>query len=394
MDSFSYKDGVRAALASCFSCFTSAGSSNTISQPNDPNSRSNTSSANDLERLLRDTDSDALSLHSNFGASPSRRTRQRRRPKFSLTIFGYTLFGRPPIYLSDDEDDGPDGQNRAFITASSSTLDSDAAPLDPSTIERLSSPDHRAAAQRELEMRRREEEEQARRKAERRARRAERKARARASALMSLTGGGHGVDDEFEGFQGSGTILPQPVPEVGGVEIYPADTGSNSGDEDDADLGAESYVKRKKGHSATRSGSGSDSRSRTSASVSTGNASHAQGSGLHNPQQIPYSPNEMQFPALPKKKSHRSRRVSVLSSSTTSQSTSNAPYTPPAPDEGVVTFTSPPVAAFPIPIERELASYSQNREGAIQEFPSAGLSGGRKPKARDIGTFLSGINGI
>ncbi|KAL4068637.1 hypothetical protein V8B97DRAFT_2008895 [Scleroderma yunnanense] len=390
MDTFSYKDSIWAVFSSCCSCFGGAPSNSSSQTSNIPNHRANSSSPNDLERLLRDTDSDALSLHSNLGSSSNRRARQRRRPKFSLTLFGYTLFGRPPIYLSDDEDDGSQNRNRTLATVSTSTFDSDAAPLDPSTIERLTSPDHLEAAQRELETRRREVEEQARRKAERRARREERKARERASALMSLTGGRLAEDEEFGGFQGSGAILSPRVPGSDGVEVmHPEDTGSNSGDADDVDLGAESYVRRK-GRSGARSGSSADSKSRTSASLSTGNASHTQGNVLYIHQPVPYSPTEMQLPPFRKTKSRSSRRGSVFSSSTASQSTSNTPYTPPTQIES--TFAPPPVAAFPIPHERD-ASYGHNQDGDSREFPSAGLSGGRRPKAKDIGAFLSSMNG-
>lgn len=390
MDSFSYRDSVRAVFSSCSSCFGSAPSSNSSSQtPKVSNHRANSAASNDLERLLRDTDSDALSLHSNLGSSSnSRRARQRKRPKFSLTLFGYTLFGRPPIYLSDDEDDGHN-RNRTLATVSSSTLDSDAAPLDPSAIERLTSPDHLEAAQRELETRRREVEEQARRKAERRARREERRTRERASALMALTGGRLPEDAEFGGFQSSGAIISPLARGSNGVDmIHTAD--SNSGDADDADLGAELYVRRKS-HSGVRSGSSADSKSRTSASMSTGDASHTQGNVLHIHQPGPYLPTEMQLPTFPKKKSRRSsRRGSVFSSSTASQSTSNTPYTPPTQIDGAL--GAPPVSAFPIPHERD-ASYGHNRARNGQEFPSVGLSGGRRPKAKDIGAFLSDMNG-
>ena len=388
MDSFSYRDSISAVFSSCCSCFGSAPSSSSQT-PNLSNHRANSAASNDLERLLRDSDSDALSLHSNLGSSSNRRARQRRRSKFSLTLFGYTLFGHPPIYLSDDEDVRSQSRNRTLATVSSSTLDSDAAPLDPSVIERLTSPDHLEAAQRELESRRREVEEQARRKTERRARREERKARARASALMSLTSGRLPEDEEFGGFQGSGTIVSPRAPGSDTVNVtHPADAGSNSGDADDADLGAELYVRRKS-HSGIRSGSSADSKSRTSASMSTGDASHTQGNVLYIHQPVPHSLTEMQLPAFPKKKSRRSsRRGSVFSSSTASQSTSNTPYTPPAQIDG--TFTVPPTSAIPIPHQRD--TYGHSREGDNQEFPSAGLSGGRRPKMKDIGAFLSGMN--
>ncbi|KAF9226178.1 hypothetical protein BS17DRAFT_776837 [Gyrodon lividus] len=379
MDSFSYTDNIRAAFASCLSCFARSQSPNSASNsnPSHPDgSRPTRPPSNDLEHLLRDTDSDALSLHSNFGTS-HRRARRRRRPKFSLTLFGYTLFGRPPIYLSDDEDgdDGLGGRTRALATTSSSTLDSDAAPLDASTIERLSSPDHHAVVERERERQRFEEEEQARRKAERRARRHERKARERASALMALTGLAEG--EAFEGFQGSESCLPPHPQELVRTEMMNGE-GSNSGDADDADLGGELYARKKK-QSAVRSGSGSDSRSRTSASFSAGDAPRTRNSIQFASHSIPYPHTEMYLPLPAKKKtSHRaSKRFSAMSS-TTSQSTSTAPYTP---VESIA--ESPAVAAFPVLQER----YIRDREN--QDFPIAGLSGSRRPKSLDAKAFLA-----
>lgn len=393
MDSFSYTDNVRAALASCLPCFGVSCSKSTLNSSvtapvYEPRSTSiGPSSANDLEHLLRDADSDVLSLHSNFGTAVHRRAKRHRRPKFSLTLFGYTLFGRPPIYLSDD-DDSP-GRVRGLPTASSSTFDSDAAPLDASTIERLTSPDHYAAlaAQREQERQQLEAEEAARRRAERRARRQERKARARAEALMSLTGTSPRTDmDTFEGFQGSGaetSFSPhQALPRHRGSDRLSVDglfDGSHSGDADDADLGGELYTRKNKS-SAASSASGSDSRSRTSASLSVGDASHFQNFPIHATRQsVPYPHTEMRLPAPVKKKSHRTSKRTSAVSSVTSQSTSTAPYTP---VESIA--ESPVVAAFPTPQERYL------RDGERADFPSVGLSGKRgPPNLLDPRTFLA-----
>ncbi|KAG0699221.1 hypothetical protein DFH29DRAFT_60803 [Suillus ampliporus] len=371
VNNFSYRDSVRAALASCIPCFSGI-------VPSDPNDntrsdvRSHRSPSNELEGLLRDTDTEAetLSLHSNIGAG---RRKLRKRPAFSLTLFGYTLFGRPPIYLSDDEDERG-WRGRALGTASSSTLDSDAAPLDSSTIARLSSPDRAEAEQQKRE-------EEARRKAERKARRRERRERERMSALLSLNGGSLAEGDDFEGFQGSGEspISSLPAAEfVRAQEELSAIGGEREGSEDadDADLGGELYT-RKKRQSAVWSGSGSDSRSRTSASISNGDPS------LHynHHQLVPpsYPQTEMRLPKPAKKsKHHASKRFSPLSSSTASQST--APYTP---TQSV--SASPAVAAFPIPPERmEHIIEGENAHG----FPSAGLSGARG-KTRDMGAFLA-----
>ncbi|KAI9458080.1 hypothetical protein HD554DRAFT_2177481 [Boletus coccyginus] len=329
------------------------------------------SSSNDLEHLLRDSDSDGISLHSNLGATAHRRAKHRRRPKFSLTLFGYTLFGRPPIYLSDD-DDGDDLHSRrarALLTNSSSTLDSDAAPLD-----------------REIERQRLEAEEEARRKAERRARRRERKARARSPALMSLTGASPHPDiDTFEGFQGSGMIstsLPFRAVEVisdglGRDGVFDGSNASHSGDADDADLDGGLYTRKRP--SGALSASGSDSRSRTSASVSTGDTSHIQNLPNHTTHQFtPYPHTEMHLPAPVRKKSHRASKRTSTVSSVTSQSTSTTPYTP---VESIA--ETPAVAAFPAPAERYL------RDGYHADFPSVGLSGQRRFKTLDPRAFLA-----
>ncbi|KAF8122893.1 hypothetical protein EV363DRAFT_1358578 [Boletus edulis] len=363
MGEFSYTDNVRAAFASCLPCFTTSPSESTSNSPpnaantsllSEPRSTSTgairpSSSSNDLEHLLRDPDSDGISLHSNLGAAAHRRARRRRRPKFSMTLFGYTLFGRPPIYLADDEEDDPhgmssragEGTNYQFV------------------------PDHYAAlaAERESERQRLAAEEEARRKAER---------RAQAAALMSLTD-----VDTFEGFQGSGMVPTSLSFHQAGHVIpdRPGPDGSNashSSDVDDADLGGELYARKKK-PSGALSGSGSDSRSRTSASFSAGDTSHIQNASTHVTHQfIPYPHTEMHLPAPMRKKPHRS------SKRTSNRSTSTAPYTP---VESLA--ETPAVAASPVPQERYL------RDGEHADFPSVGLSGKRRPKSFDPRAFLA-----
>lgn len=376
VDNFSYKDTIRAALTSCMPCFS--GITPVNSNDNARNDvRTHRSPSNELEGLLRDTDTEieTLSLHSNIGAG---RRQPRKRPAFSLTLFGYTLFGRPPIYLSDDEDERG-WRRRALGTASSSTLDSDAAPLDASTIARLSSPDRA-----EAEQHRRDEE--AQRKAEKKARRRERKERERMSTLLSLNGDSLVKGSGFEGFQGSGESVmpPLPVDEFGPFVQEQEELsviggeGEGSEDVDDADLGGELYTRKKR--QSVWSGSGSDSRSRTSASVSNGDANlhynHHQIAHVVPPS---YPQTKMQLPHPAKKSKHRtSKRLSPLSSSTASQST--APYTP-APSISA----SPAIAAFPVTHERmEHAIEGEDVRG----FPSVGLSGVRG-KTRDMGAFLA-----
>ncbi|KAG1779289.1 hypothetical protein EV702DRAFT_1087235 [Suillus placidus] len=376
VDNFSFKDSIRAALASCMPCFSGIALVNSNDNAHS-DVRTHRSPSNELEGLLCDTDTEieTLSLHSNIGAG---RRKPRKRPAFSLTLFGYTLFGRPPIYLSDDEDERG-WRRRALGTASSSTLDSDAAPLDASIIARLSSPDRA-----EAEQHRRDEEVQ--RKVERKARRRERRERERMSTLLSLNGGSLVKGSDFEGFQGSGESaipsLPADAfgPFMRGQEELSAIGGEGecSEDVDDADLGGELYTRKKR--QSVWSGSGSDSRSRTSASVSNGDANlHYNHHQLAQAVLPSYPQTEMQLPNPVKKSKHRtSKRFSPLSSSTASQST--APYTP-APSISA----SPAVAAFPVP--HESMEHAIDGED-VRGFPSVGLSGARG-KTRDMGAFLA-----
>ena len=203
MADFSWSDSLQAALAPCVGCFRS--------RPNDDDASEHgpeyvpRARPDELEGLLADADADAdadtMSLHSNVGSAEERRRRRAglKKPKGSIKLFGFYLFGRPPIHLPDDEDehnlDGNDTHTHGRIgyqdrarTISASTLDSDASPLDPSAINALSAA--RAAQQRELD-RVAKEERRRRRKARKQAEREE----------LSRALDEHG--DEFEGFQAS-----------------------------------------------------------------------------------------------------------------------------------------------------------------------------------------------
>ncbi|EIW75598.1 hypothetical protein CONPUDRAFT_147181 [Coniophora puteana RWD-64-598 SS2] len=300
MDNFSWSDSVRAAIAPCLPCFSAT--SNSPSNGEGSGTPSTNTSRTDLAHLLADptsdvdSDGEALSLHSANPSSRRRRRRskkQKKAPKFSLTLFGYT-FGRQPIYLSDDDDDlVPSGRPVVVsATASSSTLDSDAAPLDAAAIQRLTSPQPQKTQEQVEEERRmaEEEEERVRAKAERKARRKERKERERDAALQALGGGPQELEQgagEFEGFQ-EGTV---PYPEDTSYYEPPSanlshdrqtfvhqqqlgaanaalDEGSGS---DDADLGGELYTRKKRSSVAAWGGSDSNSNSRTSASGGSSN---------------------------------------------------------------------------------------------------------------------------
>jgi hypothetical protein len=161
---FSWSDSVKAAFAPCLSCLSLVSRTHHNDRPSSQNS-----SRPDLDRLLQDVDTDTevetLSLHSNIGDS-RRKRKKKRGPSKNITLFGYNLFGKPPIRLEGDDDltavtTSPAGGRRSTNTVkksiSTSTLDSDAAPLDPSTIAQLSAAQSLSPGPSEEELRRKEE---------------------------------------------------------------------------------------------------------------------------------------------------------------------------------------------------------------------------------------------
>lgn len=204
---FSFSDSLQAAVSSCLCCFQSSDPERDPAQDNDSSRNALISTMppprarpDELEGLLADSDSadaETLSLHSNLG--DERRRRKRRRPRKGIKLFGFDLFGRPPIHLpeSDDEDYG---HGRRTRTISSSTLDSDAAPLDASVLDEASVARLAAATAAA-------EEEQRRAKEERRRLRRERKELKRMALAMAM--GMHASADqgEFEGFPVSVSLL-------------------------------------------------------------------------------------------------------------------------------------------------------------------------------------------
>ena len=194
MERFSWTDNLRAAFAPCLACLQPQQRDDEDDERQQYNHHHTArgpdyvprARADELEGLLQDTDdAETLSLHSNIGRDDSRR-RKRRRPRKGIKLFGFDLFGKPPIQLPDDDDD--DLRAPRSRTISSSTMDSDAAPLDPSTIEQLSAARAaEGAAQREAERLAKEE---------RRRRRREKKAAREAALALALDRS----QDEFEGF--------------------------------------------------------------------------------------------------------------------------------------------------------------------------------------------------
>lgn len=418
---FSWSDSIQAAFSSCLFCFRSSDEHhdhdndqeqaqygarqrnglNFVVPP--PRAR-----PDELEGLLAGSDSpdaETLSLHSNIG--DERRRRKRRKPRKGISLCGYNLFGRPPIHLdSEDEDAG----NRRSRTISTSTLDSDAAPLDASAL------DERAIAQLTAATAAAEEE-QRRAKEERRRLRRERKELKRMALAMAMGMQPHNGEGEFEGFPGSG---PAPGVQSIGPGSGSVSTGSPfeeefgpfaQGDdtvEEDADFGAETYIRRAP-NGTSAGGSASDSQSRTSASMSNVDSSR------HNHYYLSQTP-PLPSPALPSgadaqgtpKKKKRSRGKSLSSKqsdershSTSSLLTSQSPSLP-SPPPTQITFeqsatTVAPIAesdgqfeGFPggtLDLAREQA-IAQEISKDSGSFPSVGLRGIQRTKS-DMGVFLA-----
>jgi hypothetical protein len=347
MDDFSWSDAVKAAFAPCLSCLPNPTRNNEQSHNSTPRA--------ELEGLLADigeTDNEAetLSLHSYFGD----RRRKQKRPMKNIKLFGYHVFGKPPIQL-DGEDDLrghsqsslSSGVGRRKSTTSSSTLDSDAAPLDQSTIDQLS------AAQ--LNERHSADDTERRRKEERRRRRQERKELNRATLALALDR----EHEEFEGFPGAATATNDDDPtyfeSAYRVESF-VEGDHLDPDVEGADFEAEMYNIRTGGKSLR---SESDSRSSTSASNPVQVYSHHYLSQQPGPVLPPHLIDETPR----RKKSKRSKTSSKSSSSKTSQSSS---------------LPSPPNTSFPV--QPSIASWDGIEfEGVPHDemFPIVGFGGGK-----------------
>jgi hypothetical protein len=379
MESFSWSDSLRALAAPCLSCLRTT-----------PKSE-----RNDLEDLLVDssstTDAETLSLHSNPGSPRRKRTRFTR----SIRLFGWNLFGRPPIHLPDDDDDDDDNNNEAGgrrrprrrpppATISTTTLDSDAAPLDTAAIESHAT--------------KRAEEEAAR--AERRARRRERKERKRAAEIARALEHASVLDGdaEFEGFPGSGGRRPAPASQASSEYRDDEHDDDDDDDEEEGDFGAGVYARRSRGGSD--SGRGSDSRSRTSTSLSSGPQQQQQAQP-YNHHYISQQPSAAAPPLSPaqrgkKDKSSRSSTSKTSSSSRRSHSRSSpsASQSPslasPVATQFLDAVPAPPRATqqqfegFP----NDLGLHTVGIERLSSGFPSPGFGGPRNVK-RDMGAFLA-----
>jgi hypothetical protein len=434
MESFSWSDSLRALTASCLGCLRSK------------NER------NDLEDLLVDSgsattaDAETLSMHSNPGALAQRR----RRSRFGkhIRLFGWDLFGRrQPIRLPDDDEEeegeegeeegeeeeveggGEEGEHRGQQdsrrkrkghrrrqpppTISSSTFDSDAAPLDSAAI--MSHAEEEAA------------------RAARRAHRRERKERKRAALALALE---HAAvldgNDEFEGFPGSGDNRRRGDSALarGEVPSHPSHVLRDDGvvnvpyrddddDDEEGDFGAGEYAARRTPVSSD-SGRGSDSRSRTSTSLSGPLSTHSTQPYNHHyisqQQQQPsarptmhahaHAPPPPPPPPPPpvrrtkKDKSSRSSSSSKRTRSSPSASQSPSIASPVAPqfsltigggaDASVPSRTAQELvdginSKVPSPSPLHTAGLERLSSGG---FPSPGLGGPRNGR-RDMGAFLA-----
>jgi len=317
----------------------------------------------DLDRLLQDVDTDTeaetLSLHSNIGDSRRKRKKKRGTSK-SITLFGFNLFGKPPIRLEGDDDlttspaAGRKSSNTVKKSISTSTLDSDAAPLDPSTIAQLSAAQSPSPGPSEEEVRGKEE---------RRRRRRERK-----DAKEALARAMGQSDAEFEGFPGSGPGIPAPPSPRGFVLVSP--TSPNEDLAEDPDFDAQAYNTRR--HPGTTR-SESDSRSRTSASLSNPDfPSHYNHHSSQQPAPIPAPSIQRQSSLDTPRKKRKSSRPKGSSSSKTSQS-------PPLRSPVEPTFPSQPIIVGP-----EFEGFPN--DGA---FPSTGFGGRMSRKNSEMGVFLA-----
>lgn len=391
----SWSDSIHAAFSSCLPCFYHAeldGLDSNQPNPHDPTAnRIRRARPDELEGLLgdfqdTDTEAEVLSLHSNPG---DRRRTVGKKPRKSITFFGFNLFGRrpPPIHLPDDNDEvdellgrrrrRPIAADARATHSSTSTFDSDAAPLDSAALDRLTPAQIESQALATAA-------EERRLKGERRQRRQERKEMKRMA--MALAAGD--ADGEFEGFQGSGDgggyphIPPQMLY---GAEAEEEGFGPFRGapppapppeDEDPADLDGSLYTR--KTYSPGTSNAGSDSRSRTTTSMS------------QSPSQVP---PDLQQPR-PKKSKKKSKSDS--NSNSTSKSTTSSP-----------SLASPVSSSFPADVAKtnDDHAYDARFPSAGFGFPSAGfgseplpspglgLGGGFPRKNSDVGAALFASRG-
>jgi len=226
MATFSWMDTARAAFGSCLPCLQ-------IRAVGDEEDRQQLGRRDELEGLLQnaefsdaEVDAEVVSLHSQIcqsdGRKRARKTRGNR--KGSIKLFGYELFGRP--LQVDQENSNQEREARRRVSRiSSSTLDSDAAPLGDDAIAQ--------SVQADLERREAE--------AARKARKDLRKQKKKVAALLNTE------SESFEGFPGSGPALEdfgafQQAPQSNHDPVQLDGDGADDAD-GEADFDADSYLR-------------------------------------------------------------------------------------------------------------------------------------------------------
>lgn len=419
--SFSWSDTARAAFQSCLApCFPSSGRSSDPDSGYENPHRALTQNA-DLDRLLAsDSETEALSLHSNLGGP----RKKRRRPRKNITLFGYSLFGRPPIQLPDGEDAvddllrRPRRNSRTSTAPSTSTWDSDAPQLTPAVLDALSPETIEAQAAKAAE-----DERERRSKEDKQHQRRHKKEMKRVAAALAASNGSL----DFEGFQGSGDNSYRNIPspfmraesqfsgsaDSRGSRRQPYSDGRSPGpvpddeDHESADLDGAMYSRPKRRGS---SNGGSDSRSRTSASLSHHSPSQYSNSNpLHSPLPQEYSAHPP-MEALPKKKTKKSKSSKSSSASRSTASSSEAQPKSPTllsphseQDERLIhhegeEFDGTPGGLGPSPFDDQ-ALLDFDGTSPVGKFPasglpSSGLGGGRGKGLQGVNAFLGGTGGF
>ena len=418
--SFSWSDTVKIAFTSCLPCLkpNSDQLSEQEDQLHDPTeNRILRARPDELQGLLADVDTDGdaetLSLHSNPGRTKrnmkKKRTKRHDNPR-RITFFGYNLFGRP-IQLPDEDDALLRGNGNMTPTTahSTSTFDSDAAPLDSDAIAALST-SNTAQDSADIEAQRLKEKE------ERRQRRREKNRLKRLGESM-VAQGIIGDGDVFEGFQGSGgfkaPLLRKDHSRIPSATLPASDSGSGSAlsgsaqeygpfvaasgqylprvddDHDDADFDGGVYVQKK--HSGKGSHHSSDSRSRISTSTANREPQRA----------LPNSNNDPAQSQVPSSQPQLDRKGNS-STSTTSQSPSlpspislafsNEIISPTTVEHGQGFFDAEDSVGPSIPddVKKPVGEMPTSRLGG--EFPMTGfrgLTGVGTKSSRDLGAFLA-----
>jgi hypothetical protein len=427
---FSWSDTVKIAFTSCLPCLKNSNQHGEHEdQHHNPTiNRIPRARPDELQGLLADDDTDVdaetHSLHFNPGRA--KRNMKKKRPKRHdnprrITFFGYNLFGRP-IQLPNEDDalynrgNGNLTPSTTITAHSTSTFDSDAAPLDSDTIAALSSSNITAAAQTSADV----EAQRLKEKEERRKRRREKNGLKRLGESMTAQGI-IGDGDVFEGFQGSGGFMaPQlrkDCPRIHGAPFPGSDSGSGSAvsgsaqeygrfvaapgqylpqpedDQDDADLDGGVYAHKK--YVGKGSQGSSDSRSR----ISTSTANRGPHQALPNPSNDPAQSQ------APSSQPQLSRKRNSRTSATTGSSQSPSLPSP-------ISLAFPSGIISPSTVEHGQGFFdAENSVGpSIQDdvnkhvgaFPTTRLGGGEFPMtgfrgltgvgakgSRDLGAFLA-----